>query len=97
MASLNSKPSIGAMVLLVPAGLDDPGSFTLAARDQTNTDGSFELPNVIPGQYILIAIDHGWNVNWSDPSTLRGYLTQGVPLDIKPGATVKQSIDGQAP
>jgi len=97
ISSNHSKPSVGAMVLLVPAGLDDPGSFTLVARDQTNTDGSFELPNVIPGQYILIAIDHGWNVNWSDSSTLRGYLTQGVPLDIKPGANVNQNIDAQAP
>jgi len=49
------------------------------ARDQTNTDGSFELQNVVPGQYILIAIDHRLERDWNDPSTLRNYLTQGVP------------------
>jgi hypothetical protein len=85
------------MVLLIPAGLDDPGSFTTVARDQTNTDGSFELQNVVPGQYILIAIDRGWNVNWNDRSTLRNYLTQGVPLDLRSNASVKQNIDAQAP
>ena len=85
------------MVLLVPAGLDNPGSFTAVVRDQTNTDGSFELPNVIPGQYILIVIEHGWNVNWSDPSTLRRYLMQGVPLDVRVAANIKQDVDAQAP
>jgi len=97
IASIDGKQLAGALVLLVPAGLDDPGSFTAVSRDQTNTDGSFELPNVIPGQYILMAIDHGWNVNWKDASTLRGYLTQGVPLDIKPGVNVKQNITAQVP
>lgn len=97
IATLHGTPSVGAMVLLIPAGLDDPGSFTTVARDQTNTDGSFELQNVVPGQYILIAIDRGWNVNWNDRSTLRNYLTQGVPLDLRSNASVKQNIDAQAP
>lgn len=97
IAKANGKPSVGAMVLLVPAGLDDPGSFTAVVRDQTNTDGSFDLLNVIPGQYILIAIDHGWNVNWTDPSTLRSYLMQGIPLDIRVAANIKQDVDAQAP
>jgi protocatechuate 3,4-dioxygenase beta subunit len=97
VASLQGKPCVGAVILLVPAGLDDPGSFTAVARDQTNTDGSFDLENVVPGQYILIAIDRGWGVNLSDPSTLRGYLTQGVPMDLRSGASVKQNIDAQAP
>jgi uncharacterized GH25 family protein len=96
-AKTNGKPSVGAMVLLVPAGLDDPASLTAVVRDQTNTDGSFDLLNVIPGQYILIAIDHGWNVNWTDPSTLRGYLMQGIPLDIRGAANIKQDVDAQAP
>ena len=97
IASLAGKPSVGASVLLIPAGLDDPGSFTAIARDQTNTDGSFELADVIPGQYILVAIEHGWNVNWNDPSTLRSYLTQGVPLEVHPNATLKQNLDAQSP
>jgi hypothetical protein len=91
------KPCVGAMVLLVPAMLDDPGSFTLMARDQSNTDGSFDLNGVIPGQYILIAIDNGWHINWNDQATLRQYLTHGVPIDLGSSANVKQNIDAQAP
>jgi protocatechuate 3,4-dioxygenase beta subunit len=96
-ATIDGKPAIGAMVLLVPAGLDDPSSVTLLARDQTNTDGSYDLPAVIPGQYILLAIDNGWQINWKDATTLNRYLIHGVPLDLRPGTEIKQNIEAQAP
>jgi hypothetical protein len=83
--------------MIVPAGLDDPGSFTTVVRDQSDTDGSFNLENVVPGQYILIAVDHGWNINWSDPQTLRRYLAQGTPLEVHRDASLKQNIEAQAP
>jgi hypothetical protein len=97
VASVHGQPCAGAVVLLVPAGLDDPQSFTTPVRDQSNTDGSFDLVDVVPGQYILIAIDHGWSINLSDPSTLRSYLMHGVPIDLRSGANLKQNIDAQAP
>ena len=90
-------PSVGAMVLLVPITIEEPDSITFLRQDQTNTDGSFEVANVIPGQYILVAIDHGWQINWGDRSTLRQYLTQGVPVELKSSAIVKQNVDAQAP
>jgi Carboxypeptidase regulatory-like domain len=96
-ATLDGKPSVGAMVMLVPVTIEDPNSITMLRQDQTNTDGSFDLANVIPGQYILVAIDHGWGVNWGDPSTLRRYLLQGVPLDLKSSAVVKQKVEAQTP
>ncbi len=97
IAMIDSKPSVGAMVLLVPVTIEDPNSITMLRQDQTNTDGSFDLENVIPGQYILIAIDHGWQINWGDRSTLRRYLMGGVPVDLKSSAIVKQNITAQAP
>ena len=97
VATLEGKPSVGAMVLLVPITIEDPNSITFLRQDQTNTDGSFDLANVIPGQYILVAIDHGWQINWGDPSTLRRYLMQGAPVDLKSSAIVKQNITAPAP
>jgi hypothetical protein len=97
IATLDGKPSVGAMVLLVPITIEDPNSITFLRQDQTNTDGSFDLANVIPGQYILVAIDHGWQINWGDASTLRRYLMQGVPVDLKSSAIVKQNVNAQAP
>ena len=60
-------------------------------------DGSFDIAAIIPGQYILVAIDHGWDINWSDPSTLNHYLTNGVPLDLRTPTSVKQNIEAQVP
>ena len=97
VATFQDKPPVAALVLLVPTTIDDPNSLRILRRDQTNTDGSFDLADVIPGQYILVVIDHGWEINWSDPSTLRGYLTQGVPVDLASGANAKQNISAQAP
>jgi hypothetical protein len=97
VATLDGRPCVGAMVLLVPITIEDRNSITVLRQDQTNTDGSFDLANIIPGQYILVAIDHGWQINWGDPSTLRRYLMQGVPVDLKSSAIVKQNAAAQAP
>ncbi len=97
VATLDGKPVVGAMMLLVPVTIEDPNSITMLRQDQTNTDGSFEIANVIPGQYILVAIDHGWGVNWGDASTLRRYLMQGVPLELKSSAIAKQNVTAQSP
>jgi hypothetical protein len=97
IATLEGKPCVGAMILLVPITIEDPNSITILRQDQTNTDGSYDLANILPGQYILVAIDHGWHINWGDPSTLRRYLMQGVPVDLKSSAIMKQNIAAQAP
>lgn len=87
----------GAMVMLVPATFGQAGSIPILRRDQTNTDGSFLVENVIPGDYILLAIEGGWTVNWRDPSTLAGYLVHGIPLTLGAGATVHQDLVAQRP
>ena len=71
---VGDKATAGALVLLVPSTVDAPGSITEIRRDQSNTDGSFEMDDVIPGQYILVAIEHGWQMNWNNVATLRVYL-----------------------
>ena len=96
VATLKGKPLVGGLAMLVPITVDQPGSITELRRDQTNTDGSFDIAAIIPGQYILIAIDHGWNINWSDPSTLNHYLSKGVPLDLRTPAEREARILRQA-
>jgi Carboxypeptidase regulatory-like domain len=97
VSTITGKPAAGALILLVPASLGDPRGLTILRRDQTNTDGSFEMTDVVPGQYILTAIDHGWQVNWNDPSTLSTYLLHGTPVELAPASTVKQKIEAQSP
>lgn len=97
MATMDGKAVAGAMMLLVPVTIEDPNSITVLRQDQTNTDGSFDIANIIPGQYILVGVDHGWGVNWGDASTLRRYLMQGVPLELKSSAVAKQNVEAQSP
>ena len=97
VVSLADKPLAGAMVMLVPASFGQPESITMLRRDQTNTDGGFEIDQVIPGNYILLAIDDGWTVNWRDLSTLRRYLVHGVPVALQPNANLKLDLEALSP
>jgi hypothetical protein len=97
VATIAGKPAEGAMVLLVPATLGAPGSLSAIQRDETNTDGSFLIDNVVPGRYILVVIDHGWNVTWRDPATLAHYLVHGIPVDLRTAAKVHQEVAAVEP
>ena len=95
--NLAGKPVDGAMVMLVPTTFGQAGAIDLLRRDQSDTDGSFNLTDIIPGDYILFAIDRGWGVNWHDPATLNRYLVHGTPLSLKPHSTVTQEIPALSP
>jgi hypothetical protein len=97
IAKLHDQPVVAATVLLVPATLGDSRGMTTMRRDQSNTDGSFNLDSVLPGAYILIAIDHGWTINWRDLTTLRRFLTGGIAVDIAPGAALRRNVEVQKP
>ncbi len=78
------KGTAGAMVVLVP---DDPeGNRALFRRDQSDLDGSFNLQNVIPGSYTIIAIENGWDLDWSQPAVLMQYAKHGQHLKVSPQA-----------
>jgi len=94
---VGEKPLSGAMVMLVPATLGDPRGLTTLRRDQTNTDGSFRIGQVLPGAYILLAIDQGWAINWSDPATLRRYLLGGVAVDLSKSVKVELDLKAEEP
>ena len=56
IALRNGKPYPAAMVLLVPQPVNQGNGIP---RDQSDSDGTFTLPEVHPGRYFLLAIDHG--------------------------------------
>jgi hypothetical protein len=76
----DGKALAGAMVVLVPAGAD--ADIELFRRDQSDLDGSFVLPNVMPGKYIAIAIQEGWTLEWGKPEVLARYLLKGIPVTV---------------
>ncbi len=91
MSRIGGEPAAGAMVLVVPATFGIAGSLTAIMRTETNTDGSFRFASVTPGPYILVAIDHGWDVDWRNPATLGSFLVHGVPVNL--GAAGKDHVE----
>jgi protocatechuate 3,4-dioxygenase beta subunit len=70
----------GAMVVLVPS--DPVQDLALFRRDESDSDGTFLLRDVLPGTYKVIAIENGWDLDWANPATLQSYLKNGVAVDI---------------
>ena len=88
IAKRSGKPSSGAMVVLVPK--DPENNRILFRRDQTDSDGTFSLKNVSPGSYTVIAIDDGWDLDWSQPGVIGAYLKHGQ--SVKVAASTTQSM-----
>jgi Carboxypeptidase regulatory-like domain len=78
----SGKPFAGAMVVLVPANPDAHLEFF--RRDQSDLDGSFALPNVVPGVYTAVAIEDGWDLDWSKPNVIARYAKTGQKITIPP-------------
>src|SRR5215472_3191586 len=79
------KPASGIMVVLIPASPESQQD--LFRRDQTDSDGSFSLPDIIPGTYTVAAIEDAWAFDWSQPSALARYAQNGQPVTISAGKT----------
>ncbi len=93
-AMRDGKPFAGAMIVLVP---DDPeANLPLFRRDQSDSDGTFSLANVAPGHYVLIAINDGWDLQWSDPTVLAPYRKAGTPVEITGDGEVEKQVQVQA-
>jgi hypothetical protein len=74
------KPSSGVMVALIPK--DPQSHLDMFRRDQSDSDGSFALPAVIPGNYTLIAVEDAWGFQWLQPDVLNRYLQHGQNLTV---------------
>ena len=78
----DSAPFAGAMIVLVPQ--DPANNVPLFRRDQSDSDGTFTLADVVPGQYTVIAIANGWDLDWSSPEVLQPYLKRGEAVLVPP-------------
>jgi hypothetical protein len=94
MAELAGHPASGVMVLLAPEDAKD--NQILFRRDQSDSDGTFLLFNIIPGRYRLLAIDEGWELNWADPNVLAAYLKKSVTVQVRAHDKLKQTVEVQS-
>ena len=54
----------------------------LFRRDQSDMDGTFSLRGVIPGSYTVLAIENGWDLDWSQPGVIAAYLKRGRKIEV---------------
>jgi hypothetical protein len=87
------KPVTEAMVLLVPQHVE--GNIDLFRRDQSDSDGTFSLYRVLPGRYIVVAIENGWDLDWQNPAVLKPYLEHGQVIEVTANRTYKVSVTVQ--
>ena len=77
-ASKKGQPFAGAMILLLP----ESGQAEMARRDQSDSDGTFTLSNIVPGKYRLMALVNGWELPWADAEQQKALLGKGVAVAI---------------
>jgi hypothetical protein len=92
-AMRDDEPFAGAMIILVPQ--DPANNAPLFRRDQSDSDGTFTLPNVVPGQYTVIAIANGWDLEWANPAVLQPYLKKGETVQVQAGGKVQVKVQVQ--
>jgi hypothetical protein len=90
---VNDKPLPGAMVLLISesaANVEDD-----YREDQSDSDGTFALRQIIPGKYVLMAIQNGWDLDWTNPQVLAPFREKAQHLNIAPGQSQNLTITAQ--
>ncbi len=97
-AQLDEKPKAGVLVLLVPAsGENLEDDFRM---DQSDSDGTFALRDILPGSYLLIAIEDGWDLEWSNAAVLKPFRERAEAVEIAPrdakNVTVKVQPHGKS-
>ena len=84
-AHRDGKPVAGAMILLVPE--DAAMNLPKFRRDQTDSDGTYTLRDVLPGRYRMLAIDDGWELEWANLSLLKIRLEHAQKIEVQPNKT----------
>lgn len=77
-AMKKGQPFAGAMILLLP----ESEQAELTRRDQSDSDGTFTLPNIVPGKYRLMALVNGWELPWAGAEQKKALLGKGVAVVI---------------
>ena len=87
------KPASGVMILLVPeSGLEMEQDSRL---DESDSDGTFDLAGILPGEYVLLAIKDEWDLEWAKPDVLRPYLSAGQKISIAANQSIRVTVTAQ--
>jgi hypothetical protein len=93
VAKLDDKAAAGMMVLLTPASGQDLEEDSRI--DQSDSDGTFSLHAIPPGKYLLVAIEDGWDLEWTNAGALKPYLEKAQPLQISANDQLNVAVEAQ--
>jgi hypothetical protein len=48
--------------------------------DQSNGDGSFNFPQIPPGNYVIFALENAWDLDYEKPDFLAQFASKGQPF-----------------
>ena len=91
-AGKGEKGFAGAMMVLLPR--DHAQWKALTRRDQSDSDGSFAFRDVAPGEYIAVAIEDGWALDWTSPEVMGRYLRAGTNVTVSANAGKVAKLPG---
>jgi hypothetical protein len=87
VAQRSGKGAAGAMIVLIPKNPE--ANHDLFRRDQSDLDGTFTFHSLIPGPYTVIAIENGWDLDWSKPAVIAHYGAHGQKLMVGGSQTIQ--------
>jgi prealbumin domain-containing protein len=87
----NGKPFAGAMIVCVPENPEN--NLPLFRRDQSDSDGTFTLPDVLPGRYRILAIENGWDLEWGNAAILKFRLEHAESVSVQPGMSYQSVVN----
>jgi hypothetical protein len=93
VAMREGKALDGVMVVLVPADIEHAGNFLRV--DQSDSDGSFNLAQVVPGRYTVVAIEDAWKEEWRSAEFLRRFLAGGKRVELGDEGKIRVNVEVQ--
>ncbi len=86
------NPLVGAFVLLLPKDLTRRWAYK---RDQTDSDGSYHMGAVPPGDYFLIAVNNGEGIAYREPKVAAGIVRAAKPVHVEAGDKLDFKVEVQ--
>jgi hypothetical protein len=63
--------------------------------DQSDSDGSFNLAQVVPGRYTVVAIEDAWKAEWGSAEFLRRFLAGGKKVEVGGEGKIRVNVEVQ--
>ncbi len=87
----NGRPAMGVSVVLAPK--DESKYPEHVYLWVTDSDGSYDFTNIVPGDHHLLALDSGEGVEFASAAVLRPYLKQAQTVEVVNGKPCETRIE----